>query len=360
LWHLVGFDYVTAINLACIVIVLASAASMFLLARLYFGDAGGWLGAAAYLYVPYFSVDLFVRSAIEEFAAFPLLALAVYGFGAYAKLGKRKYWLIGVGTYATILVCHFPAALLFTPLLIEFLVFTGWMEGSWTVLWRQAVGFVLALGLSAFIWLPALTERQYVRVDRLLQGAGKYTNHFLYLNQLFYSPWGYGLSVPGPADGMSFALGWSHVLLAILVWVWISRNPKLGDRRLFSFFGVAAVLCFLTLRDALWIWEQITLLQYVEFPWRFLGPVALCFALLVAPLGMLLASMPRWRVCGMTAAMALLIAPNLSHLHAPNSGCGPAILDAPAAGDERIRIHDQRRSDAPVDHQYAGVQPRRS
>jgi hypothetical protein len=44
---------------------------MFLLARLYFGDAGGWLGAAAYLYAPYFAVDLYVRSAMEEFAAFP-------------------------------------------------------------------------------------------------------------------------------------------------------------------------------------------------------------------------------------------------------------------------------------------------
>jgi uncharacterized membrane protein len=32
-WHLVGFDFVTAMNLACVAIVLASAGSMFLLAR---------------------------------------------------------------------------------------------------------------------------------------------------------------------------------------------------------------------------------------------------------------------------------------------------------------------------------------
>ena len=85
LWHLLGFDFVTAMNLACAAIVLLSAAGMFLLARLYFGDAGGWLGAAAYLYVPYFAVDLYVRSAMEEFAGFPFFALALYGFGAYAR-----------------------------------------------------------------------------------------------------------------------------------------------------------------------------------------------------------------------------------------------------------------------------------
>ena len=107
-------------NLACAAVVLLSAVAMFLLARLYFGDAGGWLGAAAYLYVPYFAVDLYVRSAMEEFAAFPFFALALYGFGAYAKRRTTKHWLLGVAAYACVLFCHFPAALLFTPLLVAF------------------------------------------------------------------------------------------------------------------------------------------------------------------------------------------------------------------------------------------------
>ena len=148
LWHLLGFDFVTAMNLACAAVVLLSAAGMFLLARLYFGDAGGWLGAAAYLYVPYFAVDLYVRSAMEEFAAFPFFALALYGFGAYARHRRARHWLIGVAAYACVLFCHFPAALLFTPLLLGFLALTAWMEKSWSVLWRQACGFLLGLGVE--------------------------------------------------------------------------------------------------------------------------------------------------------------------------------------------------------------------
>jgi hypothetical protein len=65
----------------------------------------------------------------------------------------------------------------------------------------------------------------------------------------------------------------------------------------------------------LWFWEQVPLLQNVNLPWRLLGPVAVCVAMLAASLGKLLASTPRWRVLGLTAAMALLIVPNLSHLH---------------------------------------------
>jgi hypothetical protein len=316
LWHLLGFDFVTAMNLACAVVVLLSAACMFLLARLYFGDAGGWLGAAAYLYAPYFAVDLYVRSAMEEFAAFPFFALALYGFGAFAKHRKLGHWLIGAAAYACVLCCHFPAALLFTPLLLGFLLATSWMEKSWNVLWRQACGVLLGLGLSAFIWAPALAARQYAAINRAVEGYGKYSNHFVYLHQLFYSPWGYGLSVAGPDDGMSFALGWSHLLLVAVVWIWMTRNPNPVDRRLLRFFGAAAVvLSILMLQDALWFWEQVPLLQNVQLPWRLLGPVAICLAMPIAALGPLLWAMPRQRAVWMAAAMALLIVPNLSHLH---------------------------------------------
>jgi len=115
---------------------------------------------------------------------------------------------------------------------------------------------------------------------------------------------------------MSFAVGWSHLLLAAVVWIWISRRPKLGDRRLFRFFGAAAVvLCILTLQDALWFWRQAPLLQNVQLPWRLLGPVTICMALVIAQLGRLLSQAPRWRTLGIAGAMALLIVPNLSHLH---------------------------------------------
>ena len=69
------------------------------------------------------------------------------------------------------------------------------------------------------------------------------------------------------------------------------------------------------LQDAKWFWEQAPILQNVQFPWRLLGPVAICMALVIAQLGRLLPAARRWRAAGMAAALALLIVPNLSHLH---------------------------------------------
>jgi hypothetical protein len=317
-WHLLGFDFVTSMNLACAAIVFLSALGMFLLARLYFGDAAGWLGSAAYLYAPYFAVDLYVRSAMEEFSIFPFFALALYGFGAYALRRRLRYLLAGAAAYACVLSCHFMVAFVFTPLLVAFLAFTAWREASSRLLWRQIGGWALGLGLSAFIWAPALLGRQNAAINRAVEGLFEYSKHFVYLHQLFYSPWGYGLSEPGPHDGMSFEVGWSHLLLASLVLGWGAQSLKLRDRRLLRFFAAAAVmLCVLMLPNSRWLWDRAPLLHYVNLPWRLLGPTAFCMALLIAPLGRLLSQSPRWRNAGIGAAMAVLIIPNLAHLH-PN------------------------------------------
>ncbi len=53
------------------------------------------------------------------------------------------------------------------------------------------------LGLAAFFWVPALLENRYVKIESLRGGTFQWSNHILSPAQLLWSPWGYGLSVPG-------------------------------------------------------------------------------------------------------------------------------------------------------------------
>src|SRR5262249_39671525 len=156
----------------------------------------------------YFADNLYVRTAWAEFTAFPFFAFAMYGFGAYAKTGARKFLVIGAAAYAGVLASHNAAALIFTPLLLGFMALTAWLARSWSIARNQALGFALGLALSAFIWIPGVAMNQLVHLETLMEGATRYSNHFVYLHQLIDSPWGYGLSVPGDQDGMSFSLGW--------------------------------------------------------------------------------------------------------------------------------------------------------
>src|SRR5262249_31950782 len=142
----------------CAALVVLFAAGMFLLGRLYFGVLGGYLAAAAAVYAPYISLDLYVRSALSEFSAFPFCAFALYGFGAFAGAGRRRYLALGAVSYAVVACSHFFVAFYFTPLLAAFLVFTAKHSGQPAILRRQIAGLLLGVGLSAFVWLPIFCE----------------------------------------------------------------------------------------------------------------------------------------------------------------------------------------------------------
>ena len=113
LWHLLGFDSVVSFNLAAVVTIVASACSMFLFADYQFGRKAAWLATAAYVYAPYFHVDIFVRHAFAELTAFPLYPLALYGFCRYTRERNWRFLILGAVAWSGIIMTHNPSALLF-------------------------------------------------------------------------------------------------------------------------------------------------------------------------------------------------------------------------------------------------------
>jgi hypothetical protein len=325
-WLLAGSDPLTALNLTCAGIVMGSAVSMFLLGRMWFGTWGGFLAAAAYIYAPYFHVDLFVRHALAELAAFPFYPLAFYGLARYARERDPRFLLLGGAAYTGVIGSHHPAAFLFSPLLLSFAAFQALQRKSFRLLLAQTGAMALGLGLGASVWLPGLLERGFVKLDRLLEGDLQFTNHFVYLQQLFATNWGYGISTPGYADGMSFSLGWSHLLLAAVGWAAAKRAGggagSRESRRLVGFLGTCcALFSVLMLSGSEWFWATLPLMKYVEFPWRMLAPASFCLALAAgaaalgfSPAALGLSAAAEWRKPAMAAAMALLILPNLQHI----------------------------------------------
>jgi hypothetical protein len=169
------------------------------------------------------------------------------------------------------------------PALIAWAGWLGWRERSLRALLRGLVPVATGLGLSAFFWLPALVERGLVQTKNLFEGYLSYRNHFVYPWQFVVSPWGYGQSVAGPNDGMSFALGPVHLIVAVaaLVLLWRAREPG-GRRRSWVLFSLIllAVALFFASTLSLPLWDLLPLLQYLEFPWRFLTLAAFASALL--------------------------------------------------------------------------------
>src|SRR5205823_2004242 len=93
-----------------------------------------------------------------------------------------------------------------------------------------------------------------------------------------------GVSVPGPGDGMSFALGPVHlagVLIAALSFREMRRASPRSALMVAFFIGVTLVAAFMSIGESQFIWDRVQLLQYLEYPWRFhvLADAAMAFVL---------------------------------------------------------------------------------
>ncbi len=313
-WRLLHFDSVVSFNIVGILAILASAVFMFFLAEYHFGSKAGLLAATAYVYAPYFQVDIFVRHDFSELTAFPLYPLSLYGFSRYAQERNLHFLVLGTAAWAAIMLSHNPSALLFSPLLLSFAVFFSWKVRSCRALAGMLAGICIGIGLAAFVWLPALTESRYVHLERALDGEFRYTDHFVYPQQFFSFMWGYGKSVPGPADQMSFSFGLGHLLLipAAACLIYLEKNPSM--RLWFIFLGSTLVILMIMMTPASGgLWDHLPLLKQVQFPWRFLGDATVILAILAAVYGSVSAGR-RHADIWLSVGMAALILPNLSHI----------------------------------------------
>ncbi len=314
-FHLSGLSLVAAMNAACVLLIFAAAAAMFILGRWYFGPSGGALAAIAYIYAPYFLVDLYVRTAFAELTAFPFYPLALYGFARHAESRGAKYLALGALSWAALWFGHSPAALLFAPLLGAFLVFLAWRERSGRLLATQVLAAVCGMLIAAAVWLPSVVEAKDAHTERLREGALRYSNHFVLPRQFFARTWGYGHSVAGDQDGMPFSLGWPQLLLGAIAAAAVWRSDAPRWKEWMAFFAAAAfVLCFFMTGRAHGVWDALPQLQYVAFPWRLLGTVAFCLALLAAALALALPRLDaRWQRIAFAAAVAAIVLPALPH-----------------------------------------------
>jgi hypothetical protein len=142
------------------------------------------------------------------------------------------------------------------------------------------LGIVLGVGIAGFFIIPVFTETSLVRTDTLLEGGSDFRAHFVTVPQLFIDRmWGYGASVFGPNDTISFQIGWPHWWLVIgaglmLLWVLkykifrIIKIDNLIPALLIIGFGLS--LFFMHNKSA-FIWEAVGPLQFAQFPWRLLS-----------------------------------------------------------------------------------------
>jgi hypothetical protein len=220
----------------------------------------------------------------------------------------RAAWLACL--LAASMVCHLPATIIFSPVFVAIALRNGLASPDRRYAWRWcAAAVLLAVGLSAFYVVPALGERHLIRMDALTAGYFDYTMHFVEPWQWLRFDWGFGASLPGPADGMSFQVGvvqWSLIAAALACSLAAAVRKRLtrDDWDLLFWLGVIAFALFMTTAASMPVWNATPELSYLQFPWRFLLLVAVAGGCLASNLVSRLERPPA-RVLAVTIAVAL-------------------------------------------------------
>lgn len=283
LFHLVGLSFTSAIRATFASALVGMAVAMYAWTRALFNPAAAFIAAAAYVMAPYMMILLVYRGALAELTALSLLPAILWATHRFITRGRSIDGILAAAFYALLILTHNITAMLFTVVLLGYglsLVSTSGFNSAervWAKIsagWGRVAFIVgIGLGLSCFFWLPALAERDLVKIHQLyLPTSLHYSNHFTQLNDI--------LGLPRPADSslvyqprpMS-RLHLAVVLLALAAGVGLWRRRKMYVQKSVTFFFlVGAVLCaVMALSISEVVWERIPLLPFIQFPGRFIG-----------------------------------------------------------------------------------------
>ncbi|MBI3449237.1 MAG: hypothetical protein HY049_10020 [Acidobacteria bacterium] len=312
---LLGAGPIVSLKIAAGGTVLAAAIAAAIFARPHAGRSGAAITGLAYVYLPYRIADVYVRMAYSELFAMAVLPLAL----ASTRRAVRHPSARAIGTAAAVTslipASHFPSTVIGLPLVAAYALFSSRRGARARSVLAAAASLALALALAAFVWVPALADLPGTHYEEGAKGPDWYGDHFLEAPQLFSTAWGFGASVPGTADHMSFQMGWAHVALLLAA---IAAAALTGRGR--AAVGFAALLAVggstLTLSITRPLWDRLHVLQNVQFPWRFLMVVGLGTSLAAGMATFTIAASARGRLVVQIAVAALLVAACVPYLKA--------------------------------------------
>jgi hypothetical protein len=279
LYWLVGQQAGVAINLLFALCLLLGAVGMFGLGRTLVGEAGGLLATAVYTLSPHVAAQIYSRGSISNSLALGLVPLVAWLILRVAKRPSARRTAVAAVGLALLMLSHTAASfLLLGPLLVWGVVATAvFGKNSVRRPWLALFGlFGLGLALSAFAWLPALSEIQYTKYAA---EAGKvnYAAHFTTLwdwpgqtvNEMR------GAYLPKTVGLMTLLLGAGGTAVSGLsLWRWRKEQGKRPFPKLNALFFSAGVIgwvvLFLTTPASSWVWWLVAPLRGLQFPWRLL------------------------------------------------------------------------------------------
>ncbi|MGA9143914.1 MAG: hypothetical protein WA664_03760 [Candidatus Acidiferrales bacterium] len=235
--------------------------------------------AAAVIFVvnPYELVVVYYRSDFAELLASALFPLLVLGALRVARGGSRQIWktapLLAI-VFAGIWLANAPAAVIATYSLAVLFAASCVHQRSARLLIPAAVAMALGFGLAAFYILPAAFEQRWVQIAQVVGGNLHLDQNFLFTHSSDpeFALFNWKVS--------SVALG--TILLTSVAAVVSARQRREYPTLWWMLVALATASAFMMFPASIWLWRYLPKLQFLQFPWRWLVPLGVPYAIFLA------------------------------------------------------------------------------
>jgi len=280
--HALGMGYVAAMKWTFAIGLLFAAWAMRGLAKELLPKrvTSHWpaiLSSVAYVYAPYYLADIYARGALSQAVAYGLMPLVLWSLLRYNRTHAVRDLAITAVSYAGLIYVHHVTAFFFTSYYLLFCGIMAAQQRTWRWVWGGGMVLLLALGLSATFWLPALFEAAAVSLKAAITQGLQVKEHFINFDQPFQTTLLYDFTY----DGIAFRMGLLHMVLLTSSMIVSIREPHWW--RTPRLFFVLAVLVYYLCQFpfTLPLWQLLPMVALIQFPWRLLIFVNLSAALLV-------------------------------------------------------------------------------
>ncbi len=291
--HFFGSSFITAFKLEIFFALIVGGIFFYLWSKEFWGRMGGIVSSIFYTFSPYHFLDIYIRGSVGEVWALAFFPALLWSITKFIKLQQKTFFILSSIFLSLIIFSHNILALMFLPFSSTYIAFLIYHSKDKKYLIHNTFYIILlGLGLSAIFWSPALLEKQYVTGLQV----SNFSDHFPDLYQLIIPSWGSGFSGKNVGDQMSFQIGAANLVAVVLSLLsvififtfrhsgkrsasrisnglerfWTSQNDN--NIKILLFFLVwFFFIFFLMLKASLPIWQNIPLMNYFQFPWRFLS-----------------------------------------------------------------------------------------
>ena len=276
LWQMTG-SLIHASQLFMMGTLLGSAFGMYLFVSSLFTIPAAIVAALVYAYMPYHLMTVYLYGGYGEALAFVWLPFFAYFFVRCIQYPKK--YVFGVSSiivFALLILTHNLSALMAVPFVYSVMFFvTSGLSYSKRAIYAALVTTSSAL-LTAWFWLPSLSEQQYTKLSVLFEKETSLRGYFFQMISPIIENSFAALRFTAPSY-YSYAIGIPTIVIVLVAGIFllqklISRKNILAEhyRIAFVFMLWFVLTLYMTRAVSEPLWKLLpAALNFLSYPYRF-------------------------------------------------------------------------------------------